>query len=318
MIRRHFIAYTCASLAAASSTTRAVAAGSHPSAASTFVVGPRYDTGRFPVAGGTLGYRRFGTSGTVHVLLSGGPGLESAYVDPVAVELSRDRTIVVLDQRGTGASRDALGDGSQLTVVGAVADLDGLRSELGLRRLSLLGHSWGAMLSMAYAAAYRDRVAALALLDPGGPDPSFFKGFGQVLTSHLTAADNAAAEAAQKAGQPPQRALLPGYFHDHAKGLAFAASLPAHFGNPDVTGALFTDVGAHYDVKAALRDTPIATLLLYGSDDPARVSEAQLDTLFPHATKTVVADAGHFPWVENPAPFYVAIRAFLAGAPPPS
>jgi len=35
------------------------------------------------VAGGTLGYRRSGTSGAVHVLLSGGPGLESAYLDPV-------------------------------------------------------------------------------------------------------------------------------------------------------------------------------------------------------------------------------------------
>jgi proline iminopeptidase len=318
MIRQHFIAGACASVAGMTAQLTAAAAP-RPSSAETFgAVGPRYATGRFPVAGGTLGYRRFGTAGTVHVLLSGGPGLESAYVDPVAVELSRDRTVVVLDQRGTGVSRDAYGDGSQLTVAGAVADLDGLRSELALRRLSLLGHSWGAMLSMAYAAAYGDRVSALALLDPGGPDPSFFQGFSQVLESHLTAADNAAAEAAIKGGQSPQRARLASYFHDRPQGLAYAAALPAHFSNPDVTRALFADIGKHYDVKAALRGTPIPALVLYGTDDPARSAEAQLDALFPHATKVMIADAGHFPWIENPAPFYAAIRAFLSTVPAPS
>jgi proline iminopeptidase len=301
MIRQHFIAGACAALAAVAAPLTTIAA--------------EPVSGRFPVGGGTLGYRRFGASGAVDVLLSGGPGLEPAYVDPIAIELARDRTIVVLDQRGTGTSRDALGDGSQLTVAGAVADLDALRSALGLTRLSLLGHSWGAMLSMAYAAAHGDRVASLALLDPGGPDPSFFKGFGQVLESHLTAADEAAAAAAQKSGQPPQRALLPGYFHDHAKGLAYAVSLPPHFANPDVSRAMFTDVSTHYDVKAALRDTPIPTLLLYGADDAARVSEAQLDALFPHATKALIAESGHFPWIENPAPFYAAIRAFLSTVP---
>ncbi len=196
-----------------------------------------------------------------------------------------------------------------------MADLDGLRLALGLSRLSVLGHSWGAMLAMAYAAAHSDRVASLALLDPGGPDSTFFPGFGQVLESRLTPADRAAAEAAQKAGQPAQRALMPAYFHDRAKGIAYAASLPSHFANSDVTRAIFTDVIAHYDVKAALHDTPLPALLLYGTDDPARVVEAQLDALFPHATKATIADAGHFPWLENPVPFYAAVRAFLRSAP---
>ena len=297
MNRRHFFVITSASLAALAVPRTARAANGLP--------------GRYPAAGGSLGYRRFGTSGPLSVLLSGGPGLESSYVDPIATELARDRTIVVLDQRGTGTSRDAVGDGSQLTVAGAVADLEGLRTELDLRRLSLIGHSWGAMLSMAYAAAHGDRVASLALLDPGGPDPSFFAGFGARIQARLTPEDIAAVAALQKSGQPPNQAILPGYFHDHAKGVAFAAALPEHFDNPDVRTAMFNDVGAHYDVKAALHDTAIPTLLLYGSDDPSRSAEPTLDGVFPHAVKAVIADAGHFPWVENPGPFYAAIRAFL-------
>jgi len=166
MRRRHFILSASGILATLAAPRRAWAADPV--------------SGRFAVTGGTLGYRRYGTAGRPYVLLSGGPGLNSSYVDPIAIELSHERTIVVLDQRGTGTSRDAIGDGSQLTVAGAIADLDALRAALGLTHLSLLGHSWGAMLSMAYAAAHGDRVASLVLLDPGGPDPSFFISFRQM------------------------------------------------------------------------------------------------------------------------------------------
>jgi pimeloyl-ACP methyl ester carboxylesterase len=304
MNRRRFLVAASATAALAGTTVMVEAAG------------PAVRT--FPVAGGALSYRRFGDRGPVHVLLSGGPGLESAYVDPVAAELARDRTIVVLDQRGTGASRDAFGNGSQVTVAGAVADLESLRTELDQTKLSLLGHSWGAMLSMAYAAAYPNRVAALALLDPGGPDPQFAKAFGQIIEARLTDADKTAADDAtqKRGGEGSLRAILPGYFHDHAKGVAYAASLPQHYSNGDVNRAMFADIAAHYDVKDALRDTTIPALVVYGTDDPSRAAEAQLDALFPRATKVMIADAGHFPWIENPAPFYAAIRAFLAKLPP--
>jgi len=304
MNRRRFVA--AASAAAAAAATAATARAAVPAVRT------------FPVAGGTLSYRRFGEAGPVHVLLSGGPGLESAYVDPIAVELSRERTVAVLDQRGTGASRAAFGDGSQATVAGAVADLEGLRTELRQQRLSLLGHSWGAMLSMAYAAAHSNNVASLALLDPGGPDPTFTKAFGQIIEARLTDADKNAADATQQSGgQGSLRAILPGYFHDHAKGVAYAAAMPQHYADADVGRAMFADIAKHYDVNDALRDTTIPILAVYGTDDPSRAAEAQLDALFPRATKVMIPGSGHFPWVENPTPFYAAIRTFLAKAPPP-
>jgi pimeloyl-ACP methyl ester carboxylesterase len=138
--------------------------------------------------------------------------------------------------------------------------------------------------------------------------------------ARVNAADGAAAQAAQQANDADgvQRAILPGFFYDHAKGVAFQASLPQHFANSDVNRAMYTDVAAHYDVTKTLSGSTIPALLLYGSDDPSRVAEAQLDTLFPRAVKVLIAASGHFPWLENPAPFYAAVRAFLNGAPPPS
>ncbi len=306
MLRSSFIAGSAAALTLIGLPGRARADG--------------FTSGSFAVPGGTLGYRRFGTAGPVYVLLSGGPGLESAYVDPVAVELSRERTVVVFDQRGTGASRAAMGDASALTVAGAVADLDALRAALGLQHLGLIGHSWGAMLSLAYAAAHADRVASMALLDPGGADGSFFPGFSSRVMGHLMPADMTAAAAAQQQGNAEnvQRAVSPGFFHDHAKGLAFENGLPQHFFNADVNRALGMDIAAHYDVTKSFSGSTIPVLLVYGSDDPSRIVEVQYDTLFPKATKAVIADAGHFPWLENPVPYYAAIRAFLNGAPAPA
>lgn len=266
----------------------------------------------FEAGGGRLGYRRYGEGGPLHVLLAGGPGLDAAYLTSVGGALAaRGRTVAVLDQRGTGSSKDAFGDGTRLTIADAVADLDALRDTLQAARLSLLGHSWGAMLAMAYAAAHRDRVSNLALLDPGGPDLSFNGPFFARITQRLVPEDMAAVQAAQARGENPFRALLPGYFHDRAQGLAFAAALPADYGSVPVYDALMRDAAAHYDVTQALRGNAIPALLLYGDDDPALVAREQLGALFPNATNALVPAAGHFPWVENRDRFEAAVFDFL-------
>ena len=39
--------------------------------------------------------------------------------------------------------------------------------------MTLIGHSWGGMLSMEYASRHPDRVDKLILLGPGGPTDKF-------------------------------------------------------------------------------------------------------------------------------------------------
>ena len=271
----------------------------------------------FPTAGGSLAYRRFGASGPVLVFLSGGPGLRSTYLDPIAQTLAADHATIVFDQRGTGASRDAYGDGSLVTVAGFVADLDALRSALGLGRLALVGHSWGAMLAMAYAAAHPERVASLALLDPGGPSMQFYPDFARRLREHLTDDERLAVGAALEAGKlPPPAAITPGYFHDHAKGVAFARTPDATTVYANVATAIGRDAPAHYAVSAALQGTTIPAFTLYGSDDVSLAAKPALDALFPHATTSLVPNAGHFPWLENPVPFYAGLEAFEGSVPP--
>ena len=118
---------------------------------------------RFTTADGrALAYRRIG-AGRELVCHPGGPGFSARYFGDLA-GLGRDRTLVLLDPRGTGRS-DPPADSRAYENADYVSDVEELRAHLGLERIDLLGHSHGGIVAQAYAAAYPDRVGALVLAD---------------------------------------------------------------------------------------------------------------------------------------------------------
>src|SRR5271165_4522525 len=95
------------------------------------------------------------------VFLHGGPGGGTApdyrrYYDPAFYR------IVLYDQRGAGQStpRAELIDN---TTQHLVADLELLRTHLGIERWLVCGGSWGSTLALAYAEAHPARVLVLVL-----------------------------------------------------------------------------------------------------------------------------------------------------------
>jgi proline iminopeptidase len=70
--------------------------------------------------------------------------------------------MIYLDQRGSGRSERPWTRHYQLDTL--VADIEALRAALGVRRLALVGHSFGGTLAVEYAAAHPDRVARLVLV----------------------------------------------------------------------------------------------------------------------------------------------------------
>ena len=100
------------------------------------------------------------------VVLHGGPGSGASpywrrYFDP-----ERYR-VVLVDQRGAGRStpsaQDPATDLTTNTTAHLVADLELLRSHLGIGRWLVLGGSWGATLGLSYAVRHPERVAELVL-----------------------------------------------------------------------------------------------------------------------------------------------------------
>jgi proline iminopeptidase len=95
------------------------------------------------------------------VFLHGGPGAGSSpshrrFFDPTHYR------IVILDQRGAGRSIP-LGEIRENTTDLLVADLERLRTRLGIARWTVFGGSWGSTLALAYAQSHPDRVLALIL-----------------------------------------------------------------------------------------------------------------------------------------------------------
>jgi pimeloyl-ACP methyl ester carboxylesterase len=131
------------------------------------------------------------------VFLAGGPGQSARdtwpRLDPALSALRRNRSVLLLDQRGTGHSSplnctmpeeemfeiepdaeamrefaaDCLAeqevDPIPFTTEDAVQDLEYVRGRLGLDRLNLIGGSYGTRVGQRYAKRYPDRVRTLLL-----------------------------------------------------------------------------------------------------------------------------------------------------------
>ncbi|HEY7024800.1 MAG TPA: proline iminopeptidase-family hydrolase [Candidatus Limnocylindrales bacterium] len=125
------------------------------------------------VTGGRVWFRRFGDSSQMPVLiLHGGPGSASDYMQPLAERLGKHRPAIVYDQLGCGRA-DHPDDDSLWTVDRSVEELDQVREALDLDECYLLGHSWGGWLSIDYMAREPQGIEKLVLASTSASIPQF-------------------------------------------------------------------------------------------------------------------------------------------------
>ncbi len=279
-------------------------------------------TGTVAADGVVLHYRSYGTGPPV-LLLAGGPGMSGDYLLPVAAGLTGYRTIV-LDQRGTGRSALARPDARSMTLGHAVDDVERLRAELGLEGWSLLGHSWGGVLAMAYAARHPQRVQALVLVGSGGPTNDFLRYLPGNVQARLSAeAERQLAYWSDPAriAADPQRA---GYEHFRLMARAYVCLekhtelilrdlVPAFFDRRTTVLMQSNLLERAYDFRPALAELAAAVLIVQGRQDVIGESTAYaIAAAAPRATLTWIERCGHFPWVERPQPFFEAVHGGLA------
>ncbi len=103
--------------------------------------------------------RRFGKAGPLVLVLHGGPAAVGD-VAPVAKGISKYFRAVEPWQRGSGEV--------PLTVARHISDLHELATELGGGSpLAIVGHSWGAMLALCYAAVHPSNTGPIVLIGCG-------------------------------------------------------------------------------------------------------------------------------------------------------
>jgi pimeloyl-ACP methyl ester carboxylesterase len=271
--------------------------------------------------GTVLAYRLLG-QGPLLVCIAGGPARDSAYFGDLG-GLDAERTLVLLDNRGSGLSGDAA-DPSDVDSYRAdrlVKDVEALRAHLGLETLDLLGHSGGAQIAVLYAAAHSRRLGSLALICGGQSmvgaaiEDAFMRAIesksGEPWYPEARKAFDEWARLGADVAPDVKLAASPFFYgrpwtpekHAHAAADASQRRNPLarkHFTfEPDATA-----------VRTALSQVTAPVLVYAGEVDPSpRPEEAQqLTAVFPNGRTVVQPDAGHFPWLDDPVFF---VRALL-------
>jgi len=264
--------------------------------------------GKIARPGFDLHYRLFG-QGKPLLVLSGGPGLDCDYVEPVARELASSNRTILVELRGTGRSLPPRINRQTVNLKLYLADLEALRESLKLDRWTVLGHSAGANLAMNYAVAFPARIEALVLVDSGPVRQSLLGAMTDNIFLRLTPEEAAAAKRT-----PSFQNLLPGYFYDREKAAAMVTTFRAESYHDDVGRLLAADeMAPGMDLRPALERLSVPALVIAGRQDPIDpVMQDEIHLALKNSRLVLLDRCGHFSWLEQPAALYSAIREFLA------
>ena len=268
------------------------------------------------VRGIELFVRRIG-SGPPVVVLHGGPGAHHDYLLPGFDALADCRELIYYDQRGGG--RSPVGRDVPVGWTEHVADLEALRGEWGLDRLTIAGYSWGGLLALLYALDHPARIARLALISPApswrAARERFEASFGR---RNL---DPAFQEARRKLRESGLRDRDPEAFQQRI----FELSVAPYFYDPErardltpfrVTGRTQQEVWASlgdFDLRERLPTLRgIPSLVLHGEDDLIPIEAARTTAQLIGAEFHPVPRCGHVPYVEAHEEFVRVVGGFLA------
>lgn len=282
---------------------------------------PDHEDGLISVNGTRLFVHREG-SGEPAIVIHGGPLLDHTYLQPYLAPLGAELELIFYDQRLSGRS-DGVVDSTSVRLDTFVDDIEALREALGLERVHLIAHSWGALLAMKYAVSYPDRLRSLMLLDPMAPTAALWREEERALAASLAPQDTAGAGAlrateAFAAREPAaMKAVLRHSFRSQFRDRALSEELTFHIGDDYLErsrqfGFMIGDLST-FDLMEALRDVKVPTLVLYGEDEPGvSIGGDAIREAIPRAQHVTIPDTGHFPFVEQPEAFLHAVRGFLA------
>lgn len=268
-------------------------------------------------------YVRVAGKGPVCLFVHGGPGAGSQAIELLAgTSLEHDLQMVYLDQRGSGRSASA--PRADYSLARQLQDMEELRQRLHLEKWTLMSHSFGGILAVAYAQKYPEHVQGLLLvnsilhlpaameattaygytllpaatrppLDAAAPLPQrYFQVMGMLQQQHLSSqlqytSDSSAARVSRlMRGQTPN--------HD------FAATM---FRNP---GAYLLD----YTPGTATLTMPV--LVITGQQDYLTGPDHYRSFRFPRQT-TVVLPGRHTPFLDAPDELQRAVLAFVRRLP---
>lgn len=288
---------------------------------------PSVEEGYVGVTGGRVWYRIVGerTGATPLLLLHGGPGAPSYYLEPLA-GLADERPVVFYDQLGCGRSEKP-SDPTLWRVDRFVEELGQIRDALGLTEVHLLGHSWGTMLATDYMLTRPKGVASLTLASPSLSIPRWIEDANRlraelppetqdVLRRHEYAGTTASAEYQEAttvyykrhfSRLDPWPLALRRTFDEIAAPVYNSMWGPSEF---YATGTL-----KDYDRTSRLGELEVPVLLTAGRYDEATPeTTAWYRSLIPGAELVIFENSAHATMLDEAERYVEVLRGFLRKA----
>lgn len=257
--------------------------------------------------------REWGTGEQRVVVVHGGPAAVGD-VEPLARELSRRWRVLEPFQRGS--------DGPPLTVAAHVQDLNEyIRDRCGVHRPLLIGHSWGAMLTLAYAAAYSAECVALVLVGCGTFSAASRAEFEERVVARLAASDLEALAAASHSEPDDDHRLAA---HGRIMTRVFGYDIEELSSDPRPIDAVaheqtWTDMRRRQNdgtYPAAFAAIQVPVLMLHGDADPhpGQMISEELRRYVRQLEYRELPHCGHSPWLERQARerFFDELENFLS------
>lgn len=240
------------------------------------------------------------------------------------LHLAKTYNVFFYDQRGGGRSKSDARE--PVTWQTNVADLHAVIQEFSLGPPSLVGYSFGGMLTLLYTiAAVRDNTyakpARLALIDPAPVTKEFRLKFEhefaarqngmqiRQLREELAASDLRQRDPEAYRQRTFELAVAP-YFADPTR----ARDLTQFRVNGRIQQSVWESLGDDYDMLKYLVPPECPVLIVHGRDDPIPAASSEQAASAMNAKLVLLDDCGHVPYVEQPSRLFAALDDFLAAS----
>ncbi len=260
------------------------------------------------------------------LVMHGGPGAHLDYLLPQMLHLSKRYNLIFYDQRGGGKSRSD--EREEVTWKTHVMDMHAVIRELEIPGPSIVGYSFGGMLSLLYSIeAAKDNSmkspSRLALIDPAPLSMQYRKEFEaefarrqsgleiRKMREDLAASGLRESDPAAYRQRAFELAVAP-YFADPAK----AHDLTPFRVIGRIQQSTWDSLGPDYNLIPDLRPMGFPVIFIHGRDDPIPAASSIEGARAMSAEVVLLDDCGHVPYVEQPGPLFAALDRFFAATDP--
>lgn len=284
---------------------------------------------RVVVGNATLYSRAIGQGPPV-IVLHGGPDFDHQYLLPELDRLNDAFRLIYYDQRGRGRSAENVRP-KDVTLQSDLDDIDRVRRHYKLDPVTLLGHSWGAVLALEYALRHPTRVSHLILMNPApisaGDLGAVRKAYVERLGEAMERQRAIVASGAYQKGDPEavsaryrihfkpslkrpedyermMARMRAGFFSQGKDGILKARA---------VEDQLMHDTWevAGYDLLPKLGSLRVPTLVIAGDHDFMVGAAERIAGAIPDAQLVTIKDCGHFTFMECADEVRIALKGFF-------